>query len=765
MSFLYNLSLQKKISFIVLAGLAVTLGLFGWIGVRAAQESTRRMLEERLSRAQLVAGYLDALLLHAVHDLRDLTTKPGITSPQEAPFNVAKIQRDFKEMGLNTHEVFATGKQGSVLWRIAIGPVVPGGPLPDLSGAFGDKYYHISDSMSGSDTGRPPTILLAVHSPSGEGPGGLTLGVIVDAMHWGAEGFLKPVTAGEKGYAEIVDGKGTVLSRSSPGLPPKADEVSDHPGKFSDLIREGQAVVSTCHRCHADETEVPRRGDVIAFAPLSMTSWGIGLRQPEEEALASVRDLQRQLLFFATLLAVAGLILVGSLTRSVVKPIKTLTLASKKIAGGDLEGNIVNHNRDEIGELSRTFDLMRLKLRSTQQELEQWNKGLEDTVRQRTAEISYQLEIARILGSTLALEPLLEKMMSKLTGFIRPVQGAAYLLFHDAGKKGLSVRATAGEAIGYGNLEAPFQKIAEEAFNSGLTQYNPCLNPAPAMSDMDDKRVASCVGAPIMTSSGAAGALLVIGRKNLDQVGPQEIRLIEATAQQMGVALEIARLHEKVEEMAVLQERDRMAREIHDGLAQTMAFLNLQIAAVRDQLVNRDLEKVRTELDKMAKATADAYDEVREIIVGLDSEAKLAQRVSDMGLEPVLGQVVSKFSEQSGISADLMMTRDGVGYLSFGVQVQLVRVVQEALNNIRKHAQATSAVVRLEKREKELALEIADNGRGFVPGVLPGEKHFGMAMMKGRVESLGGHLEIQSVPGAGARVLALLPLDHGGTAS
>ncbi len=760
MSFLYNLSLQKKISFFVLAGLGVTLGLFSWIGVRAAQQSTDLMLQERLNNARLVADSMDALLLNAVHDLRELSMQTDINSAQEAAPRIARLKQDFSETGLKIHDVFVLDDWGKVVWEDSPGVLEQVEPLPEMKLVFGDSYYYVSDSFNNGPAGGAPMVLLAVRRPSDGTSRTAVLGTLVDAMQWGSEGFPKPVSIGKNGYAEILDGKGTVLSRSSPGLTPRANEVIDHPGKFSDLIHDGRSVVMTCHNCHVNENAPPHGADIIAFAPLSITSWGVGLRQPEAEALSPVRDLEKQLLFFAGLLAVTGVILVGALTRSVVRPIRTLTLASSKISGGDLDGAIVSKSHDEIGQLSHAFDVMRVKLKNTQQVLEEWNRGLEERVRQRTAEISYQLEIAKILGSTLEIDPLLQKVMLKLAEFIRPVRGAAYLLLENPGNKTLVTRATAGQAINFADLEAPFKNIAEEAFNTGHTQYNPNLDTNPTAGALSDKTIASCLGVPILASSRAVGVLLVIGRKNLGRVGPPEIRLIEATAQQLGLALENVRLHGKVEEMAILQERDRMAREIHDGLAQTMAFLNLQIGTIRDQVASGDSGRIRKELDKMAEVTAEAYDEVREIIVGLDSEARLAQRVSDMGLLPVLKQVVGQFTEKSGIPAELLLGKDGPGPMPFSVQVQLVRVAQEALNNVRKHAFATKAEVQLEEREDRLLLKIIDNGLGFDPGSPKKEKHLGMGIMKSRVESLNGTFEIESAAGAGTKILVSLPLNY-----
>ncbi|MBI4332469.1 MAG: HAMP domain-containing protein [Chloroflexi bacterium] len=761
LSFFNRISLQKKISFFVLLGLAIALGLFAWVGLRAAGDSTDRTLEERLGNAQLVANFVDSILLHIVQDTREVALLKGISDAEQVEFRTRYLRQDFEEIGVHVHELFLLNELGDTVWESS--PQLMQGRFPRLEFAGGLSTslrtgYYISDALNFSVEGRP-VVMVASLLPDQEQGKQLILGAIVDLSPLSTQWFLKPWSLGNTGYAEIVDGKGTVLARSFPGRPPRSEEISDHPGKFSDLIREGKAVVRTCHRCHGGETEPPKRRDIIAFAPLSMTSWGVALRQTEEEAFGPVRSLQNQLLIFAALLALACLIPIAFMSRSVVTPIKDLTQASRRIAGGNLEGAITSRSGDEIGELSRTFDLMRIRLRDTQKELERWNRELEERVGKRTAELSYQLEIAKMLGSTLELETLLKNVMSKLGGLLGPVGGEAYLLLHNPGRKGLVVQTTAGQTADYAELEPPFKKMAEEAFLSGKVQYNLSIDPSPALSDFKDKKTAACIAVPVQSSNRATGVLLVIARQELALVGAQEIHLAEATAQQMGLALENAWLRGQVEEMAILQERDRIAREIHDGLAQTLAFLNLQFTTVKELLAEGETEKAKAELNKMVRATADAYDEVRATIVGLDSEARLAQRVSETGFLPVVRQLAGQFTEQSGIPAELSLPRDGVVQMPLRVQVQLVRVVQEALNNIRKHAVASKASIQLEEQEGQLVLRVTDDGRGFSPDSPSAEKHLGLGIMKSRVESLNGNFRIESTPGSGTRILVSLPLD------
>ncbi len=107
--------------------------------------------------------------------------------------------------------------------------------------------------------------------------GGETIGVLmssIDVEQSSIGVFSQSITLGRTGYTEIVDGNGIVLARTKPGSPPEIFERSDHPGRFAELISQGKATVGTCHRCHETKTDVQRRRDVLAFAPLTKTSWG-----------------------------------------------------------------------------------------------------------------------------------------------------------------------------------------------------------------------------------------------------------------------------------------------------------------------------------------------------------------------------------------------------------------------------------------------------------------------------------------------------------
>ncbi|MDP2719733.1 MAG: histidine kinase [Dehalococcoidia bacterium] len=739
----------------MLAGLAVSLGTFSAIGILAIRESTDRVLQERLGNAQLVAKYTDSILLYAIRDLKDLALEEQITRPWEINRKLVLMTEDFNKLGFSIHKIFLLDSSGKPVWEQYLSAVISFSlpPYETIKKELADDHY-ISGSLESTNSLNAVVLLSVPVNLDGLNNTGV-LGVVVDISSLGEGEFIQPLSMGKTGYTEIVDGTGVVLARTRPGQPPVASEISDHPDKFSQLIQQQKAVVRTCHRCHTGEEGTPRRRDIVAFAPVSVSSWGVALRQSEEEALGPVRQLQYRLLTFAGLLFLASFLLVRHLTSSVIKPIQSLTTASQKIAQGNLDGAISYESNDELGVLTDSFNQMRIKLRDSQQELGRWNRELEERVNKRTEEISYQLDIARMLGSTIELKPLLQGIMAALMELMPPVS-SAHVLLYDSTKKDLVERACVGkDGETYAHLDSQVKEIAAEVHHSGLLQS---CDYDDAEGHEKEMHPGGCLGAPLVVKNRTIGVFMLVTSSHPATFTPQDIRLIEATAQQIGLAIENARLHEETEEMAILQERDRMAREIHDGLAQTLAFINLEMGTVQELYATGKTERAMTELSKMVNATSEAYRQIRDTIVGLDTEAKIAQQISDTGFDPLLQQSLMQFTVVSGIHMEPFTGMERMEQLTLMAKVQIYRVVQESLNNIRKHSRATEAWIKAKVIREQLVLEIGDNGKGFDASIDFGKEHLGMSIMKRRVESLNGNLKIESSPGKGTRVLVDLPL-------
>jgi len=261
---------------------------------------------------------------------------------------------------------------------------------------------------------------------------------------------------------------------------------------------------------------------------------------------------------------------------------------------------------------------------------------------------------------------------------------------------------------------------------------------------------------PLYRGEEIIGALCVGGR-GPQQVAPEYIRLLGGLANQAAIAIENARLYEQTQQLAVLEERDRIAREMHDGLAQILGFVGAKTQAVCAMLKANQVEPALQALEHVQQVTQEAYADVRECILGLKTSVSPTR-----GLLPTLAEYLRKYRLQTNVRAELVV-HDGAHAIRLApaAEVQLLRIIQEALTNVRKHAQATQAWVRFEVEDGWVRVTVADNGRGFDPQVVRANSglHFGLQNMRERAESVGGTFEIGPSPEGGTQVVVRMPLE------
>ncbi len=236
----------------------------------------------------------------------------------------------------------------------------------------------------------------------------------------------------------------------------------------------------------------------------------------------------------------------------------------------------------------------------------------------------------------------------------------------------------------------------------------------------------------------------------------RELQLFDGIGERLALAIDNAQLQQQVLDIAVLQERERIAREMHDGLAQVLGYINTQTLAVKKLLSDGHLSEAAVELARMEEAARDLYADVREAILGLRTTPH-----RDGGLIPALREYLDHYSETSGIETKLTVAPDAdCPRLAPSADIQLMRIIQEALTNVRKHARATATEVTFEREGDGLRVVVVDDGCGFDRDRLgaAGRPRFGLQTMQERAESVGGRFAVESEPGRGVRVVVHLPL-------
>jgi signal transduction histidine kinase len=234
---------------------------------------------------------------------------------------------------------------------------------------------------------------------------------------------------------------------------------------------------------------------------------------------------------------------------------------------------------------------------------------------------------------------------------------------------------------------------------------------------------------------------------------------------QLGSAFELMRqrlkqsrqdLEERSKALATLEERDRIAGEMHDSLSQVLSYIRLSASAIDERIASGDVTTARDKLEEVRQAARDAYEDVRQDIFALRARGTL-----EKGLLPALREFLNHYRAQTGLGVELNISDQRDIRLGEGAQVQLLRIIQEALANVRKHAKARAVAIQFSRDGGWVEVSVADDGQGFEPEQAGHQGYrFGLQMMKERAESLGGTLAVLSRLREGTRILVRLPVSN-----
>jgi two-component system nitrate/nitrite sensor histidine kinase NarX len=407
-------------------------------------------------------------------------------------------------------------------------------------------------------------------------------------------------------------------------------------------------------------------------------------------------------------------------------------------------------------------------------------RALKKELVQRTHDLHAQAErltalhdLAQRLGSPLRMEEVLMQGAER----VKTVLGVDAAHIHLVGEEGqiLRLETSVGAPVSFLSEEATLG-VGECVCGLVASSVQP-IAVFDLQSDARATRVAcrrhgycSVASVPLRSRDRALGILTVNSRASRE-FSQADLEMLTTLGNQLGTAIENTQLYcdmerrvqelaRRVEHLAIVQERERISREIHDGLAQALALLNMRVNVAQSLLVAGQTEQARKELDDAAQVIDAANRDVREAITAL-------RLTSPKGLNfvPTLKEFVLDFGLRNSISTDFAAV-DGAraAILAPMAEVQLMRIIQEALTNVRKHAHAQNAHVSLTRRSTRLVVTIEDDGQGFdMDAVLKGQnkKNFGLTTMHERAEGIGGFLDIQTQVGGGTRISISVPCESG----
>lgn len=427
-----------------------------------------------------------------------------------------------------------------------------------------------------------------------------------------------------------------------------------------------------------------------------------------------------------------------------LRPLAALGAAAREIGAGNLAAPMPDLPGRELDHLGQTMETMRGEIAAHQQSLEQ-------QVAQRTQELTAAFEFSQEIVRELEPAHLLQAVANHTRDLM---QGdASSLCVLDGDGRSLELVAGSGAGSAYlGLRQSTARGLALPVIHKRKTilAEGGCAN----CGFLAHFPGASCIAAPLQVGGRSLGALCVVRPQH--PFDADEARALTLLANAAAVALENAHLIEKgkrqAEENAVLAERERLAANLHDNLAQNLGAMHLSADLLANNIAMGEDEVARQRIGELQANLQKAYAQVRMALTGLREPAP-----DNEEFMTAVQTIVADFEATTGLPIRFALDEKVALRLTAVTQKQALHIIREALTNIRRHAQATQVQFTIAPKNEKLTLDIVDDGLGFDPKQVNGQNHLGLTIMRARAERCQGRLTIHSIPGEGTRVTAVFP--------
>lgn len=438
----------------------------------------------------------------------------------------------------------------------------------------------------------------------------------------------------------------------------------------------------------------------------------------------------------------------------IIRPLETLREGVQTIGRGGFGVEIDTDHIREFAQVSKGFNQMSASLKTLYTDLEgQVARQTQDLARQNR-DLALLYQTTRDLHQTHRPAIAAEEFLSRTLPAVSASAGSVRLLAAD--RKRTNLIASLGLSETAKQTEPDFG-LAERLFAApdGLPPHQPfLLNIADGSESFSflGKHADFCrlAAFPIMYKQEALG-LLTLYFSDGTTLNSDEYELLSALSSQLGVSIANSRFSEERRQLAVLQERNLIAQGLHDSIAQTLTFLNLQVQMLESAFNARQKEQVEENIRFIKDGVQECYDDVRELLLNFRT------KISNKDFPEAVSTLLSRFKQQTQIEVNTEWTDEGPS-LNNDEQLQVIFILQESLSNIRKHAQARRADISLINKQ-DFSLIIRDDGIGFDTGKLAGisDGHVGLGIMQERARRINAQLDVQSRPGKGTTVTLVLP--------
>lgn len=376
-------------------------------------------------------------------------------------------------------------------------------------------------------------------------------------------------------------------------------------------------------------------------------------------------------------------------------------------------------------------------------------KRAEEALQKANNEISALYHVASVTSASLDLDTILESSLECVLETMKSEMG----LIHLWDNQDEELRLAAHHGISSDLM----MKMERVSLGKGLTGWvfkhgKPIMTSNLQVgfagshaicSDLDN----AFLGVPMRAKGKVVGVFSILAQSKR-VFGSDEVALLGSIADQVGIAVENARLYQQAEHLAILEERQRLAQDLHDSVTQSLYSLTLLAEASRRLLKSGNLEQAEDYLTRLGETALDSLKEMRLLVYNLRSP------ILEDGLVVALQQRLAAVERRAGVKANLIAS--DIPKLPATTEESLYRIAQEALNNAIKHARADSVIIRILSEKNHIKMEIEDNGIGFDPAAVDTHQGMGLANMNERVKRLGGSLDIISSANNGTRISVIV---------
>lgn len=457
--------------------------------------------------------------------------------------------------------------------------------------------------------------------------------------------------------------------------------------------------------------------------------------------------------FVMMALAIGGaVVMLYSGYRYVINPLGQVRDGLQRIESGDFAVRIRVDAQDEFGQVAAGFNRMSERLQSLY-------AGLESQVQAKTRDIEVQRHRLEALYSVSAFLSKANSIEELSRGFAQRVRAhmkadaAAVRWSDEANQRFLmlasdcfpddlaeSERSLAVGACACGmsqpTAQAGIRVIPIQNLNEAAR--NPCIRAG----------YRTVVSVPIKLQQRLLGELDLFYPDSLE-LSADETELLDTLGSHLASSLESLRAAALEREAAVGEERSLLARELHDSIAQSLAFLKIQTQLLRTAIQKNHADSVERTLNELDEGLKESIADVRELLMHFRT------RTSSDDMEAALQETLQKFQHQTSLPTHLEVSGDGLP-LPPDIQVHALHIIQEALSNVRKHACASHVALRVTKGAR-WTFVVTDNGSGFDTASVPSQSHVGLKIMRERARRIGADVRIESTPGQGTQVTLVLP--------